>query len=59
MEDLLDLIATDQPAADISDKVKEILYTKAAERVDYLRPTVANIMFGENEDSEETTGEEG
>lgn len=59
MEDLLDLIATDQPAADISDKVKEILYTKAAERVDYLRPAVANIIFGENEDSEETTGKEG
>ncbi len=59
MEDLLDLIATDEPAADISDKIKEILYTKAAERVDYLRPTVANIMFDGNENSEETTEEEG
>ncbi len=59
MENLLDLIATDQPAADISDKIKEILYTKAAERVDYLRPVVGNIIFDDNKGSEETTGEEG
>jgi len=58
MEDLLDLIATDEPAADISDKIKEILYTKAAERVDYIRPLVATSIFGGDEDSKETTGEE-
>ena len=56
MEDLLDLIATDEPAADISDKIKEILYTKAAERVDYLRPLVATSIFGG--ETEENTQEE-
>lgn len=56
MEDLLDLIATDQPAADISDKIKEILYTKAAERVDYLRPAVASIIF--DGETEQNTQEE-
>jgi hypothetical protein len=53
MEDLIDLIATDQPAANISDKIKEILYTKAAEKIDCIRPEVANIMFNQNDDSEE------
>ena len=36
MEDLVDLIATDASASDISDKIKEKLYAKAAEYVDCL-----------------------
>ena len=33
MEDLVDLIATDASASDISDKIKERLYAKASEYV--------------------------
>ena len=47
MEDVVDLIATDSSASDISDKLKEILYAKAAERIDIARPYVANAMFGQ------------
>jgi len=47
MEDIVDLIATDSKASDVSDKLKEILYAKAAERVDIARPYVANAMFGQ------------
>ena len=47
MEDVVDLIATDASASDISDKMKEILYAKAAERIDVARPYVANAMFGQ------------
>jgi len=47
MEDVIDLIATDASPADISDKMKEILYAKAAERIDIARPYVANAMFGQ------------
>ena len=47
MEDVVDLIATDSSASDVSDKLKEILYAKAAERVDIARPYVANAMFGQ------------
>ena len=39
MEDLVDLIATDASASDISDKIKERLYAKAAEYVDAARPS--------------------
>jgi hypothetical protein len=48
MEDLIDLIATDASAADVSDKMKEVLYAKAAERIDIARPYVANAMFGQD-----------
>ena len=59
MEDIVDLIATDSKASDVSDKLKEILYAKAAERIDIARPYVANAMFGQEfepptEDDEET-----
>jgi hypothetical protein len=47
MEDVVDLIATDSSASDVSDKLKEILYAKAAERIDIARPYVANAMFGQ------------
>ena len=47
MEDIVDLIATDSSASDVSDKLKEILYAKAAERIDIARPYVANAMFGQ------------
>ena len=47
MEDVIDLIATDASPSDVSDKMKEILYAKAAERVDIARPYVANAMFGQ------------
>jgi len=47
MEDVIDLIATDASPAQISDKMKEALFAKAAERIDIARPYVANAMFGQ------------
>ena len=47
MEDLVDLIATDASASDISDKIKERLYAKAAEYVDASRPVVGADLFGD------------
>jgi hypothetical protein len=59
MEDVIDLIATDSSASEISDKIKDALYSKAAERVDALRPFVANSLFGgETEDETEVEPEE-
>ena len=49
MEELIDLIATDGAPTDISDRIKELLYTKAANRVDYARPLVAATMFGDTD----------
>ena len=57
MEDVVDLIATDASASDISDKMKEILFTKAAERIEIARPYVANAMFGQEFEYPEVEGE--
>lgn len=47
MEELIDLIATDGAPSDISDGIKQLLYTKAAERVDYARPEIASLIFND------------
>ena len=58
MEDVIDLIATDSAASEITDKLKELLYSKAGEKIEGLRPAVANTMFGENEESDTTESNE-
>ena len=45
MDELLDMIATDASATDISDSIKDTLYAKAAERINSHRPEVAAAMF--------------
>lgn len=51
MEDLIDLIATDGSPSDVSNRIKELLYAKAAERVELSRPEVAASMFDSGEDN--------
>ncbi len=58
MEELVDLIATDTSASDVADKIKDILYAKAAERIDIARPLVASSMFGEQPQDEDLSQEE-
>ena len=53
MEELIDLIATDASASDVSDRIKEILYAKASDRVDSARPYVAASMFGDEDNTED------
>jgi len=45
MDELLDMIATDASATDISDSIKDTLYAKAAERINSQRPEVAAAIF--------------
>jgi len=53
MDDLLDMIAADESPSQISDKIKEILFAKSADKIDQLRPSVAQSMFDEVSDTEE------
>jgi hypothetical protein len=53
MDDLLDMIAADESPSQVSDKIKELLFTKAAQRVDDSRPYVANSMFNWETEVEE------
>jgi len=47
MDDLLDMIASDESPSQISDKIKELLFAKSAEKIDTVRPEVAATVFGE------------
>ena len=49
MEDIIDLIATDSAASEITDKLKDILFTKSAERIEAQRPNISGSMFDEPE----------
>jgi hypothetical protein len=53
MDELMDMLATDESPSQISDKIKDLLFAKSAERIDAFRPMVASSVFGENEESEE------
>ena len=45
MDELLDLIATDQSPSEVTDKIKDTLYSKAAERINSQRPDLAAQLF--------------
>ena len=54
----MDMMVADDSASQVSDKMKDILFAKSAERVDAYRQEVANSLFGnvetEVEDEVET-----
>ena len=45
MPNIIDLIAQDSKASDISQDIKDTLYTKAAEKIETLRKEVSDSMF--------------
>ena len=45
MDELLDLIASDKSPAEVSDTIKDALYSKAAERINSQRPDLAAKLF--------------
>lgn len=53
MDDLLDMIIADESPSQVSDKIKELLFAKSAQKIDDFRPIVAADMFGEDEEDEE------
>ena len=58
-DDLMDMMVDDASSTAISDKIKEILYTKSAEMIDTARPLVGAELFGDEipEVEEEPTDE--
>jgi len=53
MEELLDMITKDESPSQISDKIKDLLFAKSAERIDNFKPSVANSVFDETEEAED------
>ena len=57
MDDLMDMILSDESPSQISDKIKDMLFAKSAEKIDSFKPAVAASLFGE-EDADEVDVEE-
>jgi len=53
MEELIDLIVTDSSPSTVSDRIKDLIYAKSAEKIDAARPVVAAAMFGEQPPEDE------
>ena len=53
---VLDMIATDAKPAEFTDSLKTMIYAKAGERLEYLKPYAAAAVFG-GEPPEEPTAE--
>ena len=49
----MDMMVSDESPSKISDTIKDMLYSKTAERVDALRPVVANSLFGDDTEIED------
>ena len=50
MDDLLDNIISDESPSHISDAIKDLLYAKAAERVDSYKQTAGTALFNASDE---------
>ncbi len=50
MDELMDLLVADESPSQISDKVKDMLYSKSAEKIQNIRPEVASQLFDKDVD---------
>ena len=46
-QELMDMIIADESPATISDRIKDMLFAKSADRVDKFKPAVAADTFGD------------
>ena len=53
MEELMNMIISDESPSQISDKIKDILFTKSAEKIDSFNSNVSNSLFNGINTSEE------
>ena len=51
--ELMDMITKNESPSEISDKIKDMLFSKSAERVDAFKPNVANSLFNDDQPEEE------
>ena len=50
---IIDLLATGASSSEVSDAIKASLFAKSVEKIDALRPAVANNMLGVGEEEGE------
>ena len=57
MDNIIDLIAQDSKASEISDQIQDVLYSKASEKIEAIRHDIAGSMFAEPETEQEVDQE--
>ena len=50
MEELMDLLVSDESPSQISDKIKDVLYSKSADKIQGIKPDVASQLFDKDVD---------
>ena len=53
--DLMDMIIADESPSAVSDKIKDILFAKSAEKIDAAKPEVAAQTFGQEQEVDSET----
>lgn len=53
MEELLDMIVSDESPSQISNKIKDMLFSKSSERINAFRPVVSSAMFDDESVNDE------
>ena len=48
----MDMIIADESPSTVSDKIKDILFAKSAEKIDAAKPEIAGKAFGQEAESE-------
>ena len=56
MDELMDMMTQDDSPSGISDKIKDMLYAKSADKIGAHKNSVAASLFGSPEDQEEVDG---
>ena len=57
MDELMDMSGAAESPSQISDRIKDMLFSKSAERIDAFKPDVANSLFGDQEVEDEIEDE--
>ena len=58
MENIIDMIAMDSEPAKVSDELKDLLYQKAAKKVEDIRPEIGRSMFDDESEIDTAPQEE-
>ena len=57
MDNIIDLITQDDSPSEISDAIKDTLFSKAAEKIDMIKPEIASALFNGTQDTPEVEEE--
>ena len=49
----MDLMVNDESPSQISDKIKDLLYSKSADKITGIRPEVASTLFDNEEENDD------